>query len=142
MWFQCVLQNNDITCFYPVIVWTYTLVALQRRAGCTYCYYPRRNISKICFDKLSYSAYELFIKTSKYRWDMAACIFQALSNCLSLRFRSNCSNVFYEKGVLKILVEFTGKHLCRVLLFNKVAGWKSETSSDRETPAHVFSCEF
>ena len=102
----------------------------------------KKNISKICFDKLSYSAYELFIKTSKYRWDMAARIFQALSNCLSWRFRSSCSNVFYEKGVLKILVEFTGKHLCRVLFFNKVAGWKSETSSDRETPAHVFSCEF
>ena len=29
------------------------------------------------------------------------------------------SPVFYEKGVLKNFVKFTGKHLCQSLFFNK-----------------------
>ena len=28
--------------------------------------------------------------------------------------------VFYEKGVLRYLTKFTGKHLCQSLIFNKV----------------------
>ena len=30
--------------------------------------------------------------------------------------------LFYEKGVLKNFPKFTGKHLCKSLFFNKVAG--------------------
>ena len=30
--------------------------------------------------------------------------------------------VFCKKGVLKIFAKFTGKHLCKSLFFNKVAG--------------------
>ena len=41
--------------------------------------------------------------------------------------RSNRQDVFYEKGVLKNLAKFTGKHLCQSLLFNKVSGLKSAT---------------
>ena len=40
-----------------------------------------------------------------------------------------------KKVFLKIL-KFTGKHLCRGLFCNNVAGHK------KETPAQVFSCEF
>ena len=35
--------------------------------------------------------------------------------------------VFCKKGVLRNFVKFTGKHLCQVLFYNKVAGPKSET---------------
>ena len=37
-------------------------------------------------------------------------------------FRSSCPEVLYKKGVLKNFPKFTGKHLCRSLFFNKVAG--------------------
>ena len=37
-------------------------------------------------------------------------------------FRSSRSEVFWEKGVLRNFAEFTGKHLCQSLFFNKVAG--------------------
>ena len=34
-------------------------------------------------------------------------------------------HMIYEIGLLKKFGKFTGKHLCRKLFFNKVAGWKS-----------------
>ena len=41
-----------------------------------------------------------------------------------------------RKCVLRNFANFTGKHLCQSLFFNKVAGRK------KETLAQVFSCEF
>ena len=35
--------------------------------------------------------------------------------------RSRCPEVFCEKGVLRNIVKFTGKHLCQSLFFDKVA---------------------
>ena len=55
--------------------------------------------------------------------------------------RSSHPDVFCEKGVLRNFAEFTGKHLCQSLFFNKVAGgaWNF---IKKETLAQVFSCEF
>ena len=53
-------------------------------------------------------------------------------------FRSICLEVFCEKGVLKNVAKFTGKHLCQSLYFNKVAC----NFIKIETLAQVFSCEF
>ena len=39
--------------------------------------------------------------------------------------RSSRPEVFCKKGVLRNFTEFTGKHLCQSLFFNKVAGLKS-----------------
>ena len=40
---------------------------------------------------------------------------------------TGCRSVmFCKKGVLANFAKFTGKHLCQSLLFNKVAGLKSE----------------
>ena len=36
--------------------------------------------------------------------------------------RSSRPEVFCKKGVLKNFAQFTGKHLCQGLFFNKVAG--------------------
>ena len=36
-------------------------------------------------------------------------------------FRNSCSQMFYKIGVLKILQIFTEKHLCRNIIFDKVA---------------------
>ena len=36
--------------------------------------------------------------------------------------KSRRPEVFYRKGALEIFMKFTGKHLCRSLFFNKVAG--------------------
>ena len=41
--------------------------------------------------------------------------------------RSSHPEVFLSKDVLKNFAKFTDKHLCRSLLFNKVASWKPET---------------
>ena len=44
-----------------------------------------------------------------------------------MKGRSSRPEVFCKKGVLKNYVEFTGKHLCQSLFFNKVAGLKPAT---------------
>ena len=35
--------------------------------------------------------------------------------------------VFYKKGALKNFLKFTGKHLCRSIFSNKVAGLRPDT---------------
>ena len=40
------------------------------------------------------------------------------------KHKEQSSGSVQSKDVLKNSVKFTGKHLCRILLFNKVAGWK------------------
>ena len=42
-------------------------------------------------------------------------------------FTSSCSKVFCKKGVLKNFANFTRKHLCQRLFFDKVAGLKPAT---------------
>ena len=42
-------------------------------------------------------------------------------------FRSSCSKVFCKKGVFKNFANFTRKHLCQRLFFNKVAGLRPAT---------------
>ena len=37
-------------------------------------------------------------------------------------YRGSRPEVFYKKGVPKNFAEFTGKHLCQSLFFNKVGG--------------------
>ena len=49
--------------------------------------------------------------------------------------------VLYEKGVLKNFTEFTGKHLCQSLFFNKIAGLSQQLIKN-EALAQVFSREF
>ena len=46
-----------------------------------------------------------------------------------------------KKGVPKTFADFTGKHLCQSLFFNKAAGLKPVTFK-KENLAHVFSCEY
>ena len=41
--------------------------------------------------------------------------------------RTSPPDVFSKKGALKIFAKFIGKHMCRSLIFNKVAGWRSAT---------------
>ena len=40
------------------------------------------------------------------------------------KHKEQSSGGVQSKDVLKNFVKFTEKHLCRILLFNKVAGWK------------------
>ena len=42
-------------------------------------------------------------------------------------FSSGCSQIFFKIAVLEKFAIFTGKHLCRNLFFNKVAGLRSAT---------------
>ena len=56
-------------------------------------------------------------------------------------YRSNHPEVFYKKGILKNFAKILGKHLCRSLFFNKVAGG-ADNIILKETPAQVFCCEF
>ena len=56
-------------------------------------------------------------------------------------FMSSLTEVFCKKGFLKDFAKITGKHLCRSLLFNKVAG-SVYNFIKKETLAPVFPCEF
>ena len=47
-----------------------------------------------------------------------------------------------RKGVLRNFAKFTGKHLCQVLFYNKVAGPEPAALLKKETLAQVFSYEF
>ena len=58
------------------------------------------------------------IHTEKKNAKVKAC----LENLTRNIFRSSRPGVFCEKGVLRNFVNFTGKHLCQSLFFNKVAG--------------------
>ena len=49
------------------------------------------------------------------------------SNKIPIFYRSSRPEVFYKKGVLRNFVNFTGKHLCQSLFFNKVAGLRPAT---------------
>ena len=55
-------------------------------------------------------------------------------------YRSSRPEEFCKKIVVRNLTEFTGKHLCQSLFFNKVAG-QACNFIKKETIAQVFSCE-
>ena len=44
--------------------------------------------------------------------------------------------MFYKIGVLKNFTEFTGKHFCRSLFFNEVAGLRHSTLLKKERLRH------
>ena len=65
------------------------------------------------------------------------CLLHLAVGSLSLiyfTFRSSRPKVFCKKVVLRNFAEFTGKHLCQTLFFNKVAGFSVRLQ--------VFSCDF
>ena len=59
----------------------------------------------------------------------------------SVCYRSSHLDMFIEKGILKNFAKLTGKHLCRSLFFNKVAGLRPVTLLKKRL-AQVFSCGF
>ena len=52
--------------------------------------------------------------------------------------RSSRSRMFFKIGVLTNLANFTGKHLCWSLFFNKVAGLELQLYSKRDFNTGVF----
>ena len=56
--------------------------------------------------------------------------------------RSSCLEVFCKKSVLKNLAKFTGKHLCRSFFFNKVAGLRPATLSQKRLWHRCFPLNF
>ena len=52
--------------------------------------------------------------------------------------RSSWSEVFCKKGVLRNFVQFTGKHLCQSLFFNKVTGLSPAPSLKKRLWQGVF----
>ena len=53
-------------------------------------------------------------------------------------FRSSYPEVFCEKGALRNFVKFTGKHPCKSLFFNKVAGLRPVTLFKKGSCTGVF----
>ena len=47
-----------------------------------------------------------------------------------------------KKDALKNFAKFTGKHLWRSLVFNKIAGMRPVALLNKETSTQVFCCEF
>ena len=56
--------------------------------------------------------------------------------------RSSHRKCSVRKAILRNFANFTGKHLCKSLFFNKVSGLRPATLLKKETLAHVSSCEF
>ena len=46
---------------------------------------------------------------------------------VTLCFQKQPPKLFYKKSVLRNFIQFTGKHLCQSLSFNKVAGLRPAT---------------
>ena len=59
----------------------------------------------------------------------------------NIMFKCSRPKVFCKKGALRNFTKFTGKNLCQMLFFNKVAG-QACNFIKKEPLAHVFSCEF
>ena len=124
--------------FYSILVSTYTLVTSTMTCRlCLLLPFKKKHLKNKFRRKSPCSAYKRFIKTSKYRCETWLLLHLSLLYCLAWRFRSSRSECFYEKGTVKILVKCTRKHLCWGLFFNKVAGQKSETSSNRDSDTSV-----
>ena len=56
--------------------------------------------------------------------------------------RSSCQEVFCKKCVLRIFANFTGKHLCQSLFFNKFAGLRPATLSKKRLWHRCFPVRF
>ena len=58
--------------------------------------------------------------------------------------KNSCPEVFCKKRVLRNFTDFTGKHLCQSLFFNKVASLRPEACNfiKKEALAQVFFSEF
>ena len=63
-------------------------------------------------------------EASKYHKGITLHYFKKLCKSLPeyIICRSSSPEVFFKKGVLRNFVKFTGKHLCQIFSFNKVAG--------------------
>ena len=76
-------------------------------------------------------------------------IYQPISCCWSLSIPSNVLGVYKEaatggvlqKSVLKTFANFTEKHLCQCLFFNKVEGLVLQLFIKQETLTQMLSCE-
>ena len=82
-------------------------------------------------------------KTLKYI-KLSECFPARYSDYVSRIFKSSRPEMFCKKGILRNSTEFTGKHLCRSLFFNKVEGLRLLLSFNfikKETLAKVFSRE-
>ena len=55
-----------------------------------------------------------------------------------INFRSSHPEVFCKKSVLRNIANFTGKHLCQSLVFNKVAGLGLQLYLKRDSGTGVF----
>ena len=56
--------------------------------------------------------------------------------------RSNRLQMFFKTGVFKNFAIFTGKSLCLSLFLIKSLTWRFATLIKKETPTHVFFCEY
>ena len=61
---------------------------------------------------------------------------------INLTNRNSRLEVFFKKGALKNFSKFTGKHLCRSLFFNKVAGLTPATLLKKRLRHRCFPVNF
>ena len=59
-----------------------------------------------------------------------------------VNFRSSRPAVFYKKGGIKNFANFTGKHLCQSLFFNKLQAEAACNFIKKENLTQMFPCEF
>ena len=69
-------------------------------------------------------------------------VFQTMTIMTTDINRSNRPEVFCKKGVLRKFTKFTGKHLCQILFFNKVADLRPATLLKKRLWHNCFAVNF
>ena len=86
---------------------------------------------------LSTSFYDKLVQQAKRRKNFEIDLLEVtvtfIFYLLYTSFRSSHLEHFYKKDVARNFATCTAKQLCRSLLFNKVVGLRSATSSKKET---------
>ena len=62
---------------------------------------------------------KLALKVKRFTY---LCFLASAKVTLGADYRSGCTEVFCKKAILRNFAKFTGKHMCQIIFFNKVAG--------------------
>ena len=131
----CVLI--DFACISCISIVEFNMIMLS--AGCLIFLVPNwiKNLSQINVEQIK----KLTLTSKKIIFDGMLQKFMGMVCQKCVIARSSRPKVFCKKSVLRNFTKFTGKHLCQILIFNKVAGLRHNFII-KETLAQMFSCEY
>ena len=85
---------------------------------------------------------DTFLKLQRAFWSISLKIFKTSASKYTFFYRISLSEVLCKKVAFKTFSKFAGKHLCKKLFFNKVAGLSSSTLLKRKLWRRCFPVNF